>query len=401
MRFIMLILVGSLWPLQAMAMDYYLSGFGTLGVSCFDNENADFRKDDVPKGPGRSNDCTAELDSKLGVQLDLGLTQELEATLQLTAIHNADDNFKPQVTLANIRWEASDNLQFRVGRMQNPNFLYSEFRNVSYAQPWVRPPGEVYNVLPTFLHDGVEALYMYQHDEWLWEFHLGLAQSDFKYPVSNSSESLDVNIQTSYLNVTAKKGPWTFKAGVAPSRSDASSPMIDTLLAGLRASGESALANDLEINDSPYTLYSAGFLYDDSNWLISGEVATRPTEGFVYQPTAAYLSVAKRMGLWTPYVTLAVLNGKQDDAYNTLSPADPLYDAVEQLLSSTHDVERKSLSLGIARELGEQSTLKVQVDFIQPDKNSFGDYINHHPTDYNFADPDLDTLFSVNIDFVF
>ena len=387
--------------LPVVAMDYYLSGFGTLGVSCFDNEYADFRKDDIPKGPGRSNDCTAKLDSKLGVQLDLGLSDELEAALQVTAIHNADDNFIPQVTLANLRWQASDDLNFRFGRMQNPNFLYSEYRNVSYAQPWARPPGEVYNVLPTFLHDGVEALYLYQYDDWLLEFHMGIAQSDFKYPVSNSSDKLDVDIQTSYLNVTARKGAWTFKAGVAPSRSDASSATVDALLASLRAAGETALANDLEIKDSPYTLYSAGVQYDDANWLISAEIATRPTEGFVYHPTAAYLSVAKRIGLWTPYVTLAVLNGTQDDAYNTLAPSDPLYASVEQLLSSTHDVERKSLSLGVARELGEQSTLKVQVDFIQPDKNSFGDYINHHPGDYDFADPRLDTLFTVNVDFVF
>ena len=169
----------------------------------------------------------------------------------------------------------------------------------------------------------------------------------------------------------------------------------------MRASGEAALADDLQIDDSPYTLYSAGVQYDDADWLISAEIATRPTEGFVYHPTAAYLSVARRIGAWTPYVTVAVLNGQQDDAFNTLAPEDPLYNPVEQLLSSTHDVERKSLSLGVARELGEQSTLKVQVDFIQPDKNSYGDYINHHPEGYDFADPGLDTLFTVNVDFVF
>lgn len=382
------------------AMDFYFSGFGTIGVSCFSNDDADFRRDDVPKGPGRTHSCTGELDSKLGIQGDWQLTDGLAATLQATAIHNADDNFEPQLTLANLRWQFTDNLKLRVGRMQNPNFIYSEFRNVNYAQPWARPPGEVYNMLPTFLHDGIELLYTSRIKGWKLEYHMGLAQSDFNFPLSNTSQSLDVTIQTSYLNITASKGPWLLKAGVAPSRSDATSPMVEALLAGLRGSGQHALANDIEIKDKHYTLYSAGFSYDDGSWMFGGELLTRPTGGFVQQPTTAYLTAGKRYGLWMPFASIARLTGRQDDARNTLPAAHPLFAQVEGLLSSTHDLDRTTLSLGVSRELTDQFSLKVQADFIKPDKNSWGDHINHS-ANYDFADPDVDTLFTVNLDFVF
>ncbi len=382
------------------AMEFYFSGFGTLGVSCFSNDDADFRRDDVPKGPGRTHRCTGELDSKLGIQGDWQLTDEFAATLQATAIHNADDNFEPQLTLANLRWQFSDNWKMRVGRMQNPNFIYSEFRNVNYAQPWARPPGEVYNMLPTFLHDGIEFLYTSRLKDWKLEYHMGLAQSDFNFPLSNTSQSLDVTIQTSYLSITAKKRPWLLKAGVAPSRSDATSPAVEALLGGLRGFGQNALADEIEIKDKPYTLYSAGFSYDDGSWLLGGEVLTRPTGGFVQQPTTAYLVAGRRYGSWMPYASVARLTGRQDDAINTLPAAHPMFAQVEGLLSSTHDLDRTTLSVGFSRELSDQFTLKVQADFIKPDDNSWGDHINHS-ANYDFADPVTDTLFTVNLDFVF
>ncbi|MBT8439515.1 MAG: hypothetical protein KJO91_07285 [Gammaproteobacteria bacterium] len=384
----------------SVAMDFYFSGFGTIGVSCFSNDDADFRRDDVPKGPGRTHRCSGELDSKLGIQGDWQLTDELAGSLQATAIHNTDDNFEPQLTMANLRWEFTDDWKLRVGRMQNPNFLYSEYRNVTYAQPWARPPGEVYNMLPTFLHDGIELLHTSQVKGWKLEYHMGLAQSDFNFPLSNTAQSLDVTIQTSYLNITAEKGPWLLKAGVAPSRADASSPMVEMLLAGLRGSGEFTLANDIEIKDKPYTLYSAGFSYDDGIWIFGGELLTRPTEGFVQQPTTGYLMAGKRFGPWMPYASVARLTGRQDDARNTLPAAHPMFAQVEGLLSSTHDLDRTTLSVGFSRELTDQFILKVQADFIKPDQNSFGDYINHS-ANYDFADPGVDTLFTVNLDFVF
>lgn len=393
-----------LYSIQAVALDAYFSGFGTVGISCFSNNDADYRRDDVPVGPGRTQPCSAELDSKLGVQGDFQFSDTLGSTFQVTAIHNSDDDFMPQLTLANLRWQYSDNWRFRIGRMQNPNFIYSEYRNVNYAQPWARPPGEVYNMLPTFLHDGVEVLYRSHYGDWEIEYQAGLAQSDFDFPISNTSDSLEVSIQTAYLNFSAENGPWLFKVSIAPGRADATSPNVESLLAALRGAATpeaSALANEIEIKDKRYTLYSLGFRYDDGKWLFDGEFLTRPTKGFVQQPITAYLSAGRRLGPWTPYAVIARLDGCQDDAYNTLPAGDPLYNNVEALLSSTHDLARTTLAVGVARELNDQATLKIQADFIRPDNNSWADYINHHETDYDFSSPGTDTLLSISVDFVF
>jgi hypothetical protein len=396
-------LVLALLTSPAAALETRISGFGTLGMACFSNDRADYRRDDVPRGPGRSHRCTGEQDSKLGVQADLEATSRLGATLQMTAIHNTDDDFKPQLTLANLHWHIGENWTVRAGRMQNPNFIYSEFRNVNYAQPWARPPGEVYNMLPTFLHDGVEMLYHSRVGGWDVEYHFGLARSDFNFPLSNNPDSLDVSIETSYLSITLERGPWLVKGSIAPSRSDATSPDVEQLLAALRASptpGAGRLADDIEIKDKRYTLYSLGFSYDDGTWLWGGELVTRPTGGFVQQPITGYLSMGRRWGKWTGYAGIARLDGRQDDAHNTLPENDPLYPMVAGLLSSTHDLDRTTFWLGLSRELTDQATLKLQADLIQPDRDSFADYINHGP-DYRFRDPDLDLLLSLNLDFVF
>lgn len=64
-------------------------GFGTLGVTCSNNEEADFVYNTVPNGPGRTRPCDAGLDSALGIQAGAILSRTLTGTLQLVSQRRA------------------------------------------------------------------------------------------------------------------------------------------------------------------------------------------------------------------------------------------------------------------------------------------------------------------------
>ncbi len=47
----------------------------------------------------------------------------------------------------------------RLGRLPLPVFLVSDFRQVGYANTWIRPPIEVYGQVPLDNVDGLDVLY--------------------------------------------------------------------------------------------------------------------------------------------------------------------------------------------------------------------------------------------------
>lgn len=117
-----------------------LHGFASIGISCSKNTEADFVYDTHPSGPGRTRRCDAGTDSVLSIQGDATLSETMTGALQITSQRSAWNNFVPTVTNANLRWNSSDNLSFRFGRVNTPLLIYSDHRLVHFAQPSIRPP---------------------------------------------------------------------------------------------------------------------------------------------------------------------------------------------------------------------------------------------------------------------
>ena len=71
-------------------------------------------------------------------------------------------------------YQASDELSFRAGKIKYPGNLVSEYYNVGYAYPWIRPPQEIYrhgetNVTMTLQAiNGASLEYGLIGDEWEW-----------------------------------------------------------------------------------------------------------------------------------------------------------------------------------------------------------------------------------------
>lgn len=127
----------------------HLSGFATLGlgkaISGAHQSNFEFDCPcyiaNYPDVGIYRNSWSLKPDSRAGVQATYKLGSQFSVTGQLTANASAD---KPAVDWLYGSWNLSDSLTLQAGRKRLPLFGYSDFFQVGYAYPWVRPPGDLY-----------------------------------------------------------------------------------------------------------------------------------------------------------------------------------------------------------------------------------------------------------------
>ena len=141
---------------------FLFSGFGTAGVVHSSERQADFTNSPStkPNGVGYSRNWSADVDSRLGLQVTANVTPKLSAVLQVLSQQRYDNSYTPTVEWANIKYAFTPDFSVRVGRIAMPTFLVGDYRNVGYAVPWVRPPLQLYgHMLPVTSSDGVDASY--------------------------------------------------------------------------------------------------------------------------------------------------------------------------------------------------------------------------------------------------
>lgn len=397
-----------------------VSGFGTVGVSCYTDHTADYAATSQNRGPGRDGVCDAGLDSLLGLQVDWRLNDNWEVGVQSTAQRRVTGEFAPELNVAQLRWKPTEAWTFRLGRSPNPLFFYAESRKVHYAMPWARPPVEVYSLSPVFAADTVEALYRHALGNWRAEWHAGVLMADFPVPVAGAHDesvlqaakyfglprpsyrdTADIRTQQGFIDLTLQDQHTSVKLGYMHGRLSYRQTQTNALLNTLWQSGDPLArqwAQALTVDDTATHVFTAGLRYERDDWLFLSEFGYRAFGGFIRDQYGAYASLGHQFGAWMPYATVA---RRWSNAVEHLPPASAAnwQIAVDHLLDRTR-YDSTSVALGLARELNAQTTLKLQTDWIQPDRYSWGN--SARPTvDYRFADPRSHWLFTLNVDFVF
>ncbi|HEV7816733.1 MAG TPA: hypothetical protein VGP06_16735, partial [Janthinobacterium sp.] len=135
-------------------------GFGTAGAVHSNESQADFTTNPVKSGGvGHGRSWSADVDSRLGVQLGLAFSPRWSAVLQLVSERGLQDSWRPALEWANVKYRATPDLSVRLGRVALPLFLAGDYLKAAYALPWVRPPVELYGAIPISYSDGVDASY--------------------------------------------------------------------------------------------------------------------------------------------------------------------------------------------------------------------------------------------------
>lgn len=387
-----------------------VSGFGTGALTMTNTDDAEFGRANQVRGVKK--DARTGVDSNLGLQADVAINSWLSLTGQGLVRKDAQDDYGAEATLAFAKARVNDEVSIRVGRVGAPVFMISEYRNVGYANTFVRPPQEMYSQVPFNNIDGVDATW--QHGFGAISITAQLAAGRTKAPVAGD---LEVEMKSLVaLNLVAEYGPFTARFGRADGKLTVTgSPSLSGLLTSLRAAGTgyrmpalNTLADDLAADRKKSSFTSAGLGLDWNNIIGQTEYAKRKSDSYINDTTSWYVMGGYRIGKFLPYYTHGKLSIDGAVA-NTVPGACPAgYPA-----ACTPTLRALSAGVGTLRGTGlgqgEQSTdsiglrwdwyrsadLKVQVDRVTP-KNGKGLFLNANPGFTHAV-----TVGTVAVDFVF
>jgi hypothetical protein len=367
-----------------------VSGFGTAGFAVTDNGKAEFGRVQQ-QAVGANNEGDIGVDSLFALQGTVHLTDMFSATVQGMVRRMFNTGFQLDIPVFFVKAEVTRDLSVRVGRIQLPVFMLSDYRQVGYSSTWVRPPIEVYGQIPLDSDDGVDILYrktVGPADISAQAFY-GKTDATLPQATIQSRKNWGVN-----ANVTV--GPLTLRVGRNQSAFTARDARTTQLLTAVNAAGFTALANRLNPLNVPFKFTDLGFSFDETHFTIQGEISKETIGGFLESTDGQYLLVGYRVQKFTPYAMYArqkITSARTDTTIPRFGALLPLALGVDQLINSV-GADQHTFSAGVRWDVHESVDLKLQVDRVSSQGN--GLFINVQP---GFHGPV--TVASMTLDFVF
>lgn len=390
-----------------------VSGYGTLACTVTNTGEAEFARFNQYRGAGNSPELG--VDSNLGIQATAALSDWLSVTGQVLMRKLVQDNWRGELYWAYAKARVSPQWSLYVGRIAAPVFMISDYRNVGYANPMLRPPQEMYSQVPFDTVDGASVS---------WQTALGDTLVMAQYAAGTTRQKLftqgetpgshrQVNIDASNtLNVVAERGPLSARIGYSQSNiTVTNAPDVNALTAALRGASVAyglpqlnQLADALAISGKKASFVSLGMGLDLERVLVQAEAGRRKTGSLVPDSTSWYAMAAYRLGKFVPYVSYASLKSHIAVA-NSVPPGCPagvsaatctqaLAVAVNAALASGSGAQ-STISAGMRWNFARSAAFKAQVDRVRPELGS-GLLLNAAPGFHGGV-----TAYAAGVDFIF
>jgi len=153
--------------LGGMSLSAGAAGTDNISFSGFLTAGANYASHPVLAGTSAvSSDGTIgnvvsfEEDSRFGLQVSAQINPEVSVTGQMLAKAH-ENSYALSTDWAYVKYRVSNNFSVRTGRVKLPSFLISDYNEVGYAYPWVRPPQEMYSANPMTGVNGIDMLIRY------------------------------------------------------------------------------------------------------------------------------------------------------------------------------------------------------------------------------------------------
>jgi hypothetical protein len=395
-------------PSEPATSMFTFGGFGTLGVVHSDQPLADFiSSPSEAQGAGHTRAWSAATDSLLAAQAGAQLTPRLSAVLQIISQQNADTSFSPHVEWAYLKYQFTPDFSVRVGRTGLEVFLLTDSRNLGFANPWVRPPIELYNLVPVTDSDGVDLSYRLAVLGGTNTIDASIGHANFHYPISNSQATVTAAADQVLLLVdTFQRGAATLRLNYG--QSHITVPTLDPLFDAFREFGPQGvgIADNYDVDDRILTFFGLGAAYEPGDWFLMAELGRVHSDSVLGEATGWYVSSGHRFGRITPYATFSQVRPNSSLRARGLdvsalppsqAPAAAALNAeLNAALASL--AAQRTLSLGTRLDVTSSLDLKLQYDRTKLGANSQGWLTNTQP---GFRPGSSFTLFSVTLDFVF
>lgn len=375
-----------------------IDGFITAAGSVTDTDAATFN--------GTRDELRFDSDSIVGVQINAPVNNK--ATLTYQAIAKGNNDFSAETEWAFVTMDVNEYLDFKAGRQRIPFFMISDFLEVGYAYPWVRPPVDVYSQLGFTRYDGVSATYREAFGDWDLKISpfLGSTSPTQKLSMRDSDGNwttvegkldvtalagINVAISNEYLSIRIGRteGDWTLK-GISD---------VDNYLAGVTAMGFPQIAEKFSVKDRHGWFQGVGLDVSLDRFGILAEYTQRGTDGMIADTTGWYSSAFYKIEKWQPYVGVSALTTDEDyseinSALPTLAgmgaPGAALAGATEQFISLNSQSE-KSMFAGVRYNLIDNIALKFEWQRVTPTKGTSG-LLTEPDADYRGQDVNIYTI---------
>ncbi len=391
------------WSDDSVSPIFTFSGFGTFGGVHSSESRADFTSTTLkPNGAGFTRQWSFDVDTLIAGQVTANFTPELSAVLQILAEQNYNNTYLPQVQWANIKYQITPDLSVRAGRIVLPIFLFSDVRKVGYAFPWVRPPIEVYGLVPVDDSDGVDVSYRLRIGDFANTVQGNYGETQVKLPDGGTAKA-----RNSWgLSYTGEYGAATVRATY--NRTDLSLDSFTPLFDGFRQFGPegTALADKYDSNSTPFTFIGFGGSYDPGDWFVMAEWGYSASDSVVGKRMAWYASGGYRIRGFTPYFTYARTKPESNtsDAGLSIAGLPPYLAARAAALNAGLNAalglipDQQTISTGVRWDFAKNVDLKLQFSQIRLGPHSSGTLVNVQP---DFVPGGRVNVFSGTLDFVF
>jgi hypothetical protein len=360
-----------------------LNGFMTAGATYTDSDtqwyNGNIR-----------DEIGFEQDSRVGLQVAAQINPKMNVTVQVLGRAREED-FDAFFDWGFVSYTASEAWELRAGKIKFPTFLISDYIEVGYAYPWIRPPQEVYTSNPLTAIAGADAL-----------FRARLGNGDLLLqPYVGTSRG-----QSTVVPQFAIELDNAFMGGTFLGLDNGEVALVDfeaQNLIGINASMNwdhfsvragyltiEVSADTLQVSQEDAEFWSVGGTMDLNNFIGYAEYFEREIKGAANlgfpNQKGYYATLGYRFGKWMPHITYAKLdeNGTPSDCGNFCGEA----------------LQQDSITLGLRYELGAGAALKMEAQRVNPDNNNRGLFTGYDKDGNSVLGEDA-MIYSVAIDVVF
>lgn len=286
---------------------------------------------------------TFQADTTLGLQGAFKVDEDVSVVVQAVG-SGQNDNYDFVIDWAYVNYDVTPDLKVRVGRIRRPLYMLSDYLNVSYAYPWIRPPVEVYSMTAMPNTSGIDILYKtsFAGLDWVAQPYVGgekAAGSD----VGSSDFTLRKSVG---LNLTVSANDITFRLGGSHSKMD-NIPNQSSFITSNTTS-----VNQVTFRDKAASFWGAG-LTVEKDFVFMGEYTTlRSDTPLVPGKNAWYAMTGYHFGKFMPHVTYSIQEADRGKA------------------------SQSSNLVGMRYEMNKSTALKVEFQQVRLKGTTFGTFIS-------------------------
>jgi len=386
---------------------FTFGGFGTFGEVHSSRHDGDYTSTSLkPNGAGYSHNWSSDVDSLIAGQITANFSSQWSAVVQVVSEQDYENSYRPSLEWANVKYKFDADFDVRIGRTPLDTVMSNETRKLGYANPWVRPPLEVYDLVPVIRNDGLDLSYRHLVGPGTNTLHLAVGRSDSDLPLLPGTVGVIHGRKQLILTELYEQG--FASARVNYSRANVTinglEPPFDTFNAFGPAGA--AIAANYSFDNHVVNIYAVGASYDPENWFVMAEWGHIQAGSFTGNNTGWYVSGGYRIHGFTPYLTYAAATTStttQPAGLNvaalppSLAPAATALNAeLDFQLASIR--AQHTISAGTRWDFARNVALKFQLDHTRVDAGAHAVNQDLQP---GFPTGGTLNLISVSIDFVF